>query len=65
MLAPAADGLEITPKAISANIVADMKGLQVRELGKHRLELRAGERVLGSTPFTINLLWQDRRAANA
>jgi hypothetical protein len=37
----------------------------VRELGKHRLELRAGDRVLGSTPFTINLLWQDRRAANA
>src|SRR5688500_17304837 len=57
--------LEVPPKAITANIVADLKGLQVRELGKHRLELRAGARVLGSTPFTINLLWQDRRAANA
>ena len=57
--------LEVPPKAITANIVADLKGLQVRELGKHRLELRAGERLLGSTPFTINLLWQDRRAANA
>ena len=34
-------------------------------LGKHRLEMRAGDRVLGSTPFTINLLLQDRRAANA
>jgi hypothetical protein len=57
--------LEVPPKAITANIVADLKGLQVRELGKHRLELRNGDRVLGSTPFTINLLWQDRRAANA
>ena len=57
--------LEVPPKAITANIVADLKGLQVRELGKHRLELRAAERVLGSTPFTINLLWQERRAANA
>ena len=57
--------LEVPPNAITANIVADLKGLQIRELGKHRLELRAGDRLLGSTPFTINLLLQDRRAANA
>ena len=57
--------LEVPPKAITANIVADLKGLQIREIGKHRLELRAGEQVLGSTPFTINLMLQDRRAANA
>ncbi len=57
--------LEVPPKAITANIVADLKGLQIREIGKHRLELRAGERLLGSTPFTINLMLQDRRAANA
>ena len=57
--------MDVPPKAITANIVADLKGLQIRELGKHRLEMRAGDRVLGSTPFTINLLLQDRRAANA
>ena len=57
--------LEVPPKAITANIVADLKGLQIRELGKHRLELRAGDQVLGSMPFTVNLLLQDRRAANA
>jgi hypothetical protein len=57
--------LEVPPKAITANIVADLKGLQIRDIGKHRLELRAGDRLLGSTPFTINLLLQDRRAANA
>jgi len=57
--------MEVPPKAITANIVADFKGLQIGEIGKHRLEMRAGDRVLGSTPFTINLLLQDRRAANA
>jgi len=57
--------MEVPPKAITANIVADFKGLQIREIGKHRLEMRAGDRVLGSTPFIINLLLQDRRAANA
>ena len=57
--------MDVPPKAITANIVADLKGLQIREIGKHRLEMRAGDRVLGSTPFTINLLLQDRRAANA
>jgi hypothetical protein len=29
------------------------------------VELRAGDRPLGNTPFTVNLLWQERRAANA
>jgi hypothetical protein len=57
--------MDVPPKAITANIVADFKGLQIREIGKHRLEMRAGDRVLGSTPFIINLLLQDRRAANA
>ena len=62
---PSADAAGGAPKAITANIVADLKGLQIREIGKHRLEMRAGDRVLGSTPFTINLMLQDRRAANA
>jgi hypothetical protein len=57
--------LEVPPNATTANIVADLKGLQLKELGRHRIELRAGDRVLGNTPFTVNLMWQDRRAANA
>jgi hypothetical protein len=57
--------MDVPPNATTANIVADLKGLQLKELGRHRVELRAGDRLLGSTPFTVNLLWQDRRAANA
>jgi hypothetical protein len=57
--------LEVPPNATTANIVAELKGLQLRELGRHRVELRAGNRTLGNTPFTVNLLWQERRAANA
>jgi hypothetical protein len=29
------------------------------------VELSATDRPLGNTPFTVNLLWQERRAANA
>jgi len=57
--------LNVPPSATTANIVAELKGLQLKELGRHRLELRAGDRVLGSTPFTVNLIWQNRQAANA
>lgn len=57
--------LKVPPSATTANIVAELKGLQLKELGRHRLELRAGDRVLGSTPFTVNLIWQNRQAANA
>ncbi|HEX2142673.1 MAG TPA: hypothetical protein VHK28_10465 [Candidatus Limnocylindria bacterium] len=57
--------LEVPPNATTANIVADLKGLQVRELGRHRIELRSGDRVLGSTPFNVSLMWQDRRVAKA
>ena len=57
--------IEVPPNATSANIVADLKGLQLKELGRHRVELRVGDRALGNAPFNVNLLWQDRRAANA
>lgn len=53
--------IEVPANTTSANIVADFKGLQLREIGRHRLELRSGDRVLGSTPFAVNLIWQDRR----
>jgi hypothetical protein len=57
--------MEVPPNTTTANIVADVKGLQVRELGRHRIELRAGDRVLGTTPFTVNLAWAQQRAGNA
>jgi hypothetical protein len=57
--------LEVPPNATTANIVAELKGLQLKELGRHRVELSARDRPLGNTPFTVNLLWQERRAANA
>jgi hypothetical protein len=57
--------VEVPPNATTANIVADLKGLQLKVLGRHRIELRTGDRLLGSTPFNVNLIWQDRRAANA
>ncbi|HET6380287.1 MAG TPA: hypothetical protein VFH63_04535 [candidate division Zixibacteria bacterium] len=57
--------LEVPPNATTANIVADLKGLQLKEIGRHRVELRAGDRLLGSTPFTVALLWQGRQVANA
>jgi hypothetical protein len=57
--------LEVPPNTTTANIVADMKGLQVRELGRHRIELRAGDRVLGTTPFNVNLTWTQPQPGNA
>jgi hypothetical protein len=55
--------LQVPPNATTANIVAELKGLQLKELGRHRIELRAGDRVLGSTPFNVNMVWQEQRAA--
>lgn len=57
--------IEVPAGATTANIVADLKGLQLKELGRHRIELRAGDRVLGNAPLNVNLVWQDRRPANA
>lgn len=57
--------LNVPANATTANIVAELKGMQLKELGRHRLELRTGDRVLGSTPFTVNLIWQSGQAAKA
>lgn len=57
--------MQVPPNATTANIVAELKGLQLKELGRHRIELRAGDRVLGSTPFTVSMVWQEQRAAKA
>lgn len=48
--------IEVPPTATSANIVADLKGMRLSEIGRHRIEMRAGEQVLGSSPFTVNLI---------
>jgi hypothetical protein len=48
--------IEVPPSATSANIVAELKGMRLEEIGRHRIEIREGERVLGSSPFTVNLI---------
>jgi hypothetical protein len=48
--------IEVPPTATTANIVADLKGMRLAELGRHRIEVRAGDRLLGSTPFNVNLI---------
>ena len=57
--------LDVPPNTTTANIVADLKGLQVRELGRHRIELRSADRVLGTTPFNVNLAWNQPQSGNA
>jgi hypothetical protein len=48
--------IDVPPTATSANIVADLKGMRLSEIGRHRIEMRAGDQVLGSSPFTVNLI---------
>jgi hypothetical protein len=48
--------IQVPPSATSANIVAELKGMRIEEIGRHRVEIRAGDRVLGSSPFTVNLM---------
>ena len=48
--------IEVPPSATTANIVADLKGMRIEEIGRHRIEVRAGDEVLGSTPFLVNLM---------
>jgi hypothetical protein len=57
--------IEVPPTATTANVVADLNGLEVKALGRHRIDLRSGDRLLGSVPFTVNLLWRGEQAANA
>src|SRR5262245_42159820 len=48
--------IEVPATATSANIVADLKGMRLEEIGRHRIEIREGDRMLGSSPFTVNLI---------
>jgi hypothetical protein len=48
--------IEVPPTATTANIVADVKGMRLEEIGRHRLEVRSGDQILGTSPFTVNLI---------
>lgn len=48
--------IDVPPSASTANIVAEVKGMRLEEIGRYRIELRAGDRVLGSSPFVANLI---------
>ncbi|MDQ3880312.1 MAG: hypothetical protein M3295_04485 [Chloroflexota bacterium] len=74
VLAPSGTGLlreqprlriTVPDGATTANIVADLKGLRITEIGRHRIELHAGSRLLGSAPFTISLVWRQQKVASA
>ncbi|HEY8170554.1 MAG TPA: hypothetical protein VIH24_05590 [Candidatus Limnocylindria bacterium] len=56
--------IEVPPNATSANIVADLKGMRLDEIGRYRIEMRAGDEILGSSPFTVNLILR-QQAGNA
>jgi hypothetical protein len=57
--------IEVPQSATSANIVAELKGMRLEEIGRHRIEVRAGDRVLGSSPFTVNLMLRQSQPGNA
>jgi len=57
--------MEVPQGTTIANIVADLNGLELRELGRHEVELREGSRLLGSTPLQVNLIFQASEAARA
>jgi hypothetical protein len=57
--------ISVPPNATTANVVADLKGLKVQELGRHRIELRSDHTVLGSTPFNVNLVLRSQQVASA
>lgn len=48
-----------------ANIVADLNGLELRELGRHEIELREGSALLGGTSLQVSLIFQPGQAAQA
>jgi hypothetical protein len=57
--------IEVPAGATTANIVADLKGMRIEEIGRHRIELRAGDEVLGSTPFNVNLVFRSTTPGRA
>ena len=52
--------IEVPPAATTANIVAELKGMRIEEIGRHRIEIREGDRVLGTSPFTVNLIMRQQ-----
>lgn len=52
--------IEVPPTATTANIVADLKGMRLEEIGRHRIEVRSGDRQLGSAPFNVNLVMRQQ-----
>ena len=48
--------IQVPPTATTANIVAELKGMRLDEIGRHRIEIRAGDQLLGSSPFNVNLM---------
>ena len=52
--------IEVPPTATTANIVADLKGMKLEEIGRHRIEVRSDGRQLGSAPFNVNLVMRQQ-----
>lgn len=52
--------IDVPPTATTANIVAELKGMRLEELGRYRIEVRSGDRLLGSTPFSANLIMRQQ-----
>jgi hypothetical protein len=52
--------IEVPANATTANIVADLKGMKIEELGRHRIEVSTGGTALGSAPFNVNLVMRQQ-----
>jgi hypothetical protein len=52
--------IEVPPTATTANIVADLKGMRLEEIGRHRIEVRSDGHQLGSAPFNVNLVMRQQ-----
>lgn len=52
--------IEVPANATTANIVADLKGMKIEEIGRHRIEVRSGADMLGSAPFNVNFVMRQQ-----
>ena len=52
--------IEVPANATTANIVADLKGMRLEEIGRHRIEVRSDGARLGSAPFNVNLVMRQQ-----
>ena len=57
--------MDVPEGASNANLVADLNGLELTELGPHRVELRRGDRLLGSAAFRVVMPWPAGPAGQA